>query len=72
MTIYTDFLIRAVEEYLNPHQRQLNRTRPPIRERLIYELENRPGLIIIVCMVFWLLLSLLFVLGNGPYYVGGV
>lgn len=72
MTIYTDFLIRAVEEYLISHERPLDRTRPPVREWVIMELENRPGLILIGCVVFWLLVSLLLVLGSSPYYFGGV
>jgi hypothetical protein len=72
MTFYNKQLQKAICDYLNPRERPLNQRRPTFRERWIKELENRPGLILIAFIMFWLLLSLLFVLGNGPYYVGGV
>lgn len=72
MTFYNKELQKALTNYLNPQERPLNKHKLKISERLIHELENRPGLILIGCVVFWLLVSLLLVLGNSPYYVGGV
>ncbi len=72
MTFYNKQLQEAVCDYLNPRERPLNQHKPAMKERLIGELENRPGLILIGCIVFWLFVSLLLVLGNSPYYGGGV